>query len=194
MTSITGSPGRHRAVVGGSFSRSMLAAATRGLGLVTVAVILGVVLLQATDESTPPPTVVGAAGDEPTATTTTAADGEEDVGTLRPPGQVQILVLNAARIEGAAGTVTDQLAGLGHPTLEPGNAPTQPDTIAFFKPGFEAEAEAIAAEVGETAITEPLPEPSPFAGTENADVVVVLGSDFAEEGGGGGADTEAPAA
>ncbi len=168
----------------------MMAAAARGLGLVGVAVALGVVLLQATDESgAPSPTIGAPVGSEPTTTTTTTAEdgsGGSDGGTLRPAGQVQVLVLNAARIEGAAGRTTEELEALGHPTLPPGNAPTQPDTIVFFKPGFELEAEAIADTVSPVAFTEPLRDPPPFAGTENADVVVVLGTDFSDADAGAG--------
>lgn len=160
----------------------MAVAAGRGLGLVAVAVVLGVVLLQITDDSgAPSPGSDFAAVEEPTTTTTNAID--LDTG-LRPSSQVQVLVLNAARIEGAAGDMTEQLQAIGHPALVPGNAPTQEETIIFYKPGFEREAAALAPEVSETAITEPLPDPSPFPGTEEADVVVVLGTNFAAGGGG----------
>lgn len=187
MTSLVGTSSRRRAVVEGTFTRSMLAAAARGLGLVGAAVLLGVVLLQVTDDTggpSPGSQTVGAGSDETTTTTSTPAD--LDTG-LRPPGQVQVLVLNAARISGAAGDVTADLEAIGHPTLTPGNAPTQEETVIFYKPGFEREAEAVAPEVSDVAITEPLPDPSPFAGAEDADVVVVLGTSFAG-GGGGGAD------
>lgn len=163
----------------GTFSRSMLAAAARGLGLVAAAVAIGVVLLQVTDDGAPPPGAVSATGPQETTTTTTSVPGAGPGTALRPPTQVQVLVLNAARVAGAATEVAEQLQGLGHPTLPPGNAPTQPDTIVYSKPGFEAEAEAIVAELGDVAHAEPLPDPSPFAATEQADVVVVLGTDYA---------------
>lgn len=187
MTSLVGTSSRRRAVVEGTFTRSMLAAAARGLGLVGAAVFLGIVLLQVTDDTgTPSPgsQTVGAGSDETTTTTSTPAD--LDTG-LRQTGQVQVLVLNAARVSGAAGDVAADLEAIGHPTLTPGNAPTQEETVVFYKPGFEREAEALVPEVSDVAITEPLPDPSPFAGTEDADVVVVLGTSYAG-GGGGGAD------
>lgn len=183
MTSLVGTSSRRRAVVEGTFTRSMLAAAARGLGLVGVAVLLGVVLLQVTDDSGVPSPGSGAVSAGGDSTTTTTSTPEDPDTALRPPGQVQVLVLNAARAEGAAGDITAELEAIGHPALEPSNAPTQEETVIFYKPGFEREAEAVAPEVTDVAITEPLPDPSPFAGTEDADIVVVLGTNFA----GGGA-------
>ena len=156
----------------------MLAAAARGLGLVAAAVAIGVILLQVTEDS-------GGGGGVPVQaidageTTTTTTDGLGPDTVLRPNSQVQALVLNAARIEGAANEVTAKLQSIGHPTLTPGNAPTQTETIVYYKPGFEREAAALAPEVSEAAITEPLQDPSPFAGTEEADLVVVIGSNYA---------------
>ena len=186
MTSLVGVESRRRAVVEGTFTRSMLAAAVRGLGLVAAAVALGVILLEATDEASAPPPAIGATfgGEE---TTTTTSETGIDTG-LRPAPQVKVLVLNAARIEGAASEVTAKLQALGYPTLTPGNAPTQPETVVYFKPGFEREAAAVATEVSSAAITDPLGDPSPFAGTEEADLVVQIGSNYA----GGSSATTAP--
>lgn len=167
-----------RRVVDGDATRSMMAAAARGLGLVAAAVALGAILLQVTDDSG------GGGGGVPvpdlaSETTTTTIDGLGPDTALRPNSQVQVLVLNAARIEGAATEVTTKLESIGHPTLPPGNAPPQTETIVFYKPGFEREAAALAPEVSASAITEPLTNPSPFAGTEEADLVVAIGSDYA---------------
>ncbi|MBI2170170.1 MAG: LytR C-terminal domain-containing protein [Actinobacteria bacterium] len=182
---------RRHAVVEGTFTRSMLAAAARGLGLVAVAVGVGVILLQATDEGGGPSVSIDvAAGSDETTTTTT--DGLGPGAGLRPPSQVQVLVLNAARVEGVAGTITEKLQQIGHPTLPPGNAPPQDETVVYYKPGFEAEAATVAPEVSETTLTQPLSDPSPFAGTEEADLVIVLGTNFAGDSGGtdsGGTDS-----
>ena len=177
MTSLVGVEARRRAVVEGAFTRSMLAAAARGLGLVAGAVLLGVLLLEATDDvSSPPPAAdVGIGGGE---TTTTTSPTGIDSG-LRPATQVRVLVLNAARIEGAAGEVAAKLQALGYPTLPSGNAPTQTETVVYYKPGFEREAAAVAPEVSAGAITDPLGDPSPFAGTEEADLVVQIGTNYA---------------
>lgn len=176
MTSLVGVGTRRRAVVQGTFPRSMLAAAARGLGLVAVAVAVGIVLLRVTDDGAPPPAISVVVGGEETTTTT---DGLGLDTGLRPPTQVQVLVLNAARIEGAAGEIAAKLQSIGHPTLPPGNAPTQEETIVHYKPGFEREAAALAPQISDAALTEPLPDPSPFAGTEEADLVVVIGTTYA---------------
>lgn len=166
-----------RGMADGSFTRSMMAAAARGLGLVAVAVAAGVLLLAVTDDT-------GGGGGVPTevvasGTTTTTTDGLGPDTALRPPSQVQALVLNAARIEGAASEITSTLQAIGHPTLSPGNAPTQEETVIYYKPGFEREATQLAPEVSDAALTEPLPDPSPFAGTEESDLVVVIGTNYA---------------
>lgn len=166
----------------------MMAAAARGLGLVGLAVIVGVILLQATDDASPPsaPDVV-VAGDDTTTTTTTTLDVVDPGTGLRPPNQVQVLVLNGARIAGAAGDISEELGSIGYQMLEPGNAPTQDETVIHFKPGFEGEASALVPEVSDNALVEPLQDPPQFAGTENADVVVVLGREI---GGSGGSDAD----
>lgn len=168
-----------RGMADGSFTRSMMAAAARGLGLVAAAVAAGVLLLEVTEDT-------GGGGDSvpievaTAETTTTTTNGVGPDTALRPPSQVQALVLNAARIEGAAGEVTSTLQAIGHPTLPPGNAPTQEETVIYYKPGFEREASQLAPEVSDAALTEPLPDPSPFAGTEEADLVVVIGTNYAD--------------
>lgn len=183
MTSIAGVGPRRHAAPGGAFLRSMFAAAARGAGLVAAAIAVGVLLLRATEETGPRGGTGEVVAQTATTTTTTVAGVTPGVG-LRPPGQVRVLVLNAARIEGAAGDLSDRLKQMGYSVLEPENAPTQAETIVYFKPGFEGEAAVLAPEASEDAITEPLPDPSPFAGTENADVVIVLGTELKETGGG----------
>jgi LytR cell envelope-related transcriptional attenuator len=174
-----------RRPVPGSFSRSMMAAAGRGAALVGVAVLLGIFLLQVTDDSGPsgPERVIGGSGTatSTTTTTTTTVPGGPGAG-VRPPQEVRVLVINAAKIDGIAGEITDALAEIGYQTLTPGNAPQQDESVVFSKSEFDAEATAVATAVGEAkpiaegALTEPLPDPSPIAGTETADIVVVIGA------------------
>lgn len=169
---------RRRAVVQGTFTRSMLAAAARGLGLVAAAVAVGVILLDVTEDvSAPPPAADLLAGDQETTTTTSEGLGLD--AARRPNTEVSVLVLNGARIEGAAGEVTTRLQALGYATLAPGNAPPDPETLVLFKPGFEAEAAALAPQVSDQALVEKLGDPSPYAGTEQADLVVFLGTNYA---------------
>ncbi|HLF99037.1 MAG TPA: LytR C-terminal domain-containing protein [Acidimicrobiia bacterium] len=177
MTSLVGVPTRQRAAVPGTFPRSMMAAAARGLGLVGAAVLIGVLLLRATDDlpggggTRLPDVGVITVGDE----TTTTTQGL-DLG-LRSPSQVTVIVFNAARKPGLAGAVTDQLKQLGYQTLEPSNAPTEVETVVYFKPGFEREATALAPQVSPSARAEPYAE-GLFAGTEQADLIIRAGTNF----------------
>lgn len=155
----------------------MLAAAARGLGLVGAAVLLGVLLLRATDDVSGgngggAPDVGVFATDE----TTTTTEGIDTA--LRPPTQVRVIVFNAARMEGVAAEVTEGLKALGYPTLPPDNAPAEDATVIYFKPGFEREARALAPLASDVALIQALPDPSPFTGDAEADVVVLIGSNF----------------
>lgn len=123
--------------------------------------------------------VVDAAGvTSTTETTAPTAPADEP----RPPPEVRVIVFNAAQLDGGAGRLTERVVELGYQTLTPSNAPTQAETVVLFKPGFEAEAAALATGIGPVATTQPLPEPPPYAGTEEADLVVVIGTNYVEPG------------
>lgn len=156
----------------------MQAAAARGLGLVAAAVVIGVVLLEVTDDAGAPPPAADAVLGSGETTTTTTGDLGVDTG-LTPNSQLTVFVLNAARVEGAAGEIAAKLASIGYQTLPPGNAPSQAETVVYFKPGFESEAQALTPQVSGAALVEPLDDPPRFAGTEEADLVVVIGTNFA---------------
>ena len=165
--------GDHRArrrAADGSFSRSLLEAAARGTGLIALAVAIGIILLQYSDEPTGDRV---AAGREPaaeaplspsTSTTTTTAGA-------RPPAEVRVLVLNASGRKGVAGEMSERLEVAGYQTLEPGNAPVQPETTVGCRPGFEPEAAALASATGLSANPGPLDVVPP-----EADCLVVIGS------------------
>src|SRR5690349_23119516 len=137
-------PGRGRAVpAASSFARSFLGAFARGTGLVAVALVIGIVLLQWSDASTdaaaggqPPPAGTPVAPPESTTTTTTAPAGP------RPPAQVAVLVLNATGKSNQAKPMSDRLGVVGYHTLTPGNAARRPDTTVLCRPGLEREAAA----------------------------------------------------
>lgn len=154
----------------------MAAAAARGLGLVAAAIAIGIILLQLTDTSPAPHSSNVASAEAPTTTTTTAPAGSAT--GVRPPTQVQVLVLNAKRQAGIAGDLTDILKSKGYPTATPSNAPKQDTTVIYFKPGFEREAQQLKPTIGDETLVEPLPDPSPYAGTEEVDLVVVLGTNY----------------
>ncbi len=127
-----------------------------------------------TCDRVPEPTAVPVAPAEPTPTPTPPpAPTPTPAATPRPAGEVTVLVLNAAQVEGAAGRVTDALAGEGFQTQVPGNLDLQTDSQVFYAEGFEAEGELIALLLEiDLAFVEPQTDATPGG----ADVVVVLGA------------------
>ncbi len=164
-------PGRavRRPRAPGSFSRSLLDAAARGTGLIALAVAIGIILLQYSDDPAPDRL---SAGREPaeaplsaSSSTTTTTAGP------RAAAEVRVLVLNASGRKGVAGEMAERLGVVGYQTLEPGNAPVQRETTVGCRPGFEREAAALASATGLTAEPGPLDLLPP-----NADCLVVIGS------------------
>ena len=107
-----------------------------------------------------------------TTTTTTAAVAES-------PATLQVRVLNGSGVAGAAGRLTDKLSQAGYVVLSPANAPQRYSTSAvYYQEGWQEQAEEIlqAAEIDE--IDAPTAMPQQFA-TEEASVIVLLGTDTA---------------
>lgn len=168
---------RARRVAPGSFLRSFLGAAARGTGLIALAVGIGVVLLQYSDDPGPDGFAVRSpvAGEqenvpppESTTTTTTAA--------VRPPAEVTVLVLNGAGRAGVAGAMSDRLEVVGYPTLEPGNASRRRESSVLCRAGLDREAGALAAATGLAAEVGELSPATGLPGAAGADCVVVIGS------------------
>jgi hypothetical protein len=201
-------PGRY-AADDGSFARSAGGAGARGLVLLAVALLIGIVLLNATDAD-PPGTTVSARGDSDTADDGGESDasgegeGDEAAATTVPtpttapakaPKDVKVIVANASDVNGAAGNAKKALDPAGYNVLAPSNAPKVGETSVYFTAGFEADAAAVAA-----ALTLPpetvkaIPAPPPFD-TKGANVAVVIGSDqgakFAAAPAGGATTTTA---
>jgi hypothetical protein len=154
----------------GSFSRSLLGAAARGTGLVALAVAIGIVLLQYSDD---PPDRLSAgrapAADAPLAvpsSTTTTTAGP------RPAAEVRVLVLNGSGRPGVAGEMSGRLGVVGYKTLEPADAPVRTGTTVGCRAGFEREASALVSATGLPAQTA---DPGALLPPE-ADCVVVIGS------------------
>lgn len=197
-------PGRY-AAADGSLGRSAGAAMGRGVLLLALALVIGVVLLNATDEEPPGTTVSSssrqqgesAGGDG--ATTTTAAP-TTTVAPLRAPKDVKVIVANASEVKGAAGRASEVLKTAGYNALAPTNATATPASAVYFTGGFDREAAALASalQLPGTAV-KALPSPSPVPDLKTANVLVVLGADaasrFAATGTTAGATTTtAPAA
>jgi hypothetical protein len=173
------SAGRRRVAgaAGSSFTRSILGAFARGTGLIAVALVLGIVLLQWSDASTdaaagglPPPTGTPVVVQE--TTTTTAPAGP------RAPADHAVLVLNASGKNQQAKPMADRLAVVGYRTLTPGNASRRADSTVLCRPGLEREAQALVAATGLPAGTGVLDEAAAaeFEGAAEAACVVIIGA------------------
>ena len=158
--------------------------AARGAGLVALAVIIGIVLLNAIDDgnngqvgdgggssssttSTTTTTVAtGTGGSSSTSSTTKAA-------SVAAPAQVTVRVLNGAGVDGVASTLTNTLKAKGYQTLPATNAPVRKGTVVFAKAGKTGECTTVATSVPGAKVQ---PMPAPIPGGTEADCIVVLGS------------------
>lgn len=163
----------------------------RGIALIAVAVVLGVVLLQATDAPSP----FEAATRDTTTTTTTddadddAADADDDGTTTttdpgaaepRDPSTYSVLVANGSGVPGVAARFSTQVEEAGFQVAEPANAAQASTSTVYYNEGFEAEARAVAALFTPVPEVAPLDlDPLPVDDLRGASVVMVIGSDLA---------------
>lgn len=159
--------------------------AARGAALIAVAIILGVVLLNAIDDGNSGPVGDGGAGSSTTSgassssTTTTVANGTtpSTVPTTKPvpipPAQVTVIVLNASGRDGVASTLTNTLKAKGYKTLPANNAPVRAGTVIDVKAGKTAPCTTLATLIPGAKV-QPMPSPPPIA--TDADCIVVIGS------------------
>ena len=178
-------PGRH-AADDGSFSRSAGGAMLRGVALIALAVILGIILLRATDgpdglAGTPG---TGSGGAVTTAPVTTGVPTSSTPTTLEPidPSTITVLVANGSGgVAGLAGTLTEQIAAEGYQTVAPTDASPIDASVVYYTPGFEGAAENLAEHFDPVPAVAPLPDPSPVDDLEMANVVLVAAADLAPE-------------
>ena len=106
---------------------------------------------------------------------TTAPETTTTLPPVRTPDRLTVLVLNATRVAGLAGRVTELLSGLGYRTLDPDNHPdTLQNSVVWYVEGFRREAEQLAEAI-------PDAEVAPFAGDDpQAPLTVVLGASYRE--------------
>ncbi len=179
-----GQPGaaRRRSSAGASFTRSMLGALARGTGLVAVALVIGIVLLQWSDASTD-----AAAGGRPPAMGTPAAPGTTATSATtattgsagpRPPSAVSVLVLNGSGRNNQAKPMSDRLAVVGYRTLAPGTVARRTDSVVLCRAGLDREAGALVAATGLPAKAGALDDTTAagLPGAGPADCVVVIGA------------------
>lgn len=187
---------------GGGFGRSAGVNTARGIGVILVAVVVGLLLMReglaerteaaattdttevTTDESdqnlvTDPDADADAdAADdavvEETTTTTEAA-------VARPPAEVKVLVLNGTNgIQGVAGRGTAVVTDAGYIGAEPKNAEVDGPSVVLYVEGYEADARAVAAAFGvdPDAVIAPFDAAtSPIADTQSANIIVRVGND-----------------
>jgi LytR cell envelope-related transcriptional attenuator/Protein of unknown function (DUF2510) len=170
-----GTPERRRAGARRSFWTGVLVG---GLVVAILAAVAWVTLdgngSSETEVSTPATTSTS----RQTTSTTLAPSSSAATSTTvaaRPPAEVRVEVLNASGTAGAAGSMATTLEAAGYMIADVGDATARQGTVVACKPGFEAEAAALAEAVGSGATTEPFPTPPP-TGSTDVDCVVTLGS------------------
>jgi len=171
-------PGRH-AAADGSFERSAGIAAARGAFLLVIAVVLGIVLLQAADKGTSLQRglTAGTHGSSPTTTVPTPT-----TLATRAPADVKVLALNGTTTAGLGSRVSDKLRAAGYNVLAPTDARQKPvaSSSVYFAVGYQPEATAIAELLGlQSTAVQPMPAAPPVADTRGANVLVLAGQDLA---------------
>jgi hypothetical protein len=158
--------------------------AARGAVLVAIAVIIGIVLLNAIDDGNNGPVGDGGPASTTTTTTTTASTTDTSgsgsgtssttakAATL-PPAQTTVRVLNGSGVPGAAGTLTNTLKAKGYKTLVASDASPRTGTVVYAKSGRTAECTTLSGQVPNSKVQ---PMPTPVPGGQDADCIVVIGS------------------
>lgn len=178
--------------------------AGRGIALVAVAVIIGVLLVW----KNPGIGQVATSPDLHSVTSTTAEGDDkpaEDTTTTVPPttsvpiAELKVTVANASGVGGAAGEIAKKLKDAGYTSVAALNGDKGQPTKVFFEGGFEADAKAVATAIGlpESTVEARPPEVAIEAAGKNAQVIALLGDGFdpADPGAGAGGDeaaTDAP--
>ncbi len=177
----------------GPTSSRMGATSARGIALLVGAVVLGIVLLRATEPpssladaaegpvrevtTTAPPTTDEPADDEST-TSSSSSTTEEPADDDAP----LVLVANAANEAGVAGRLTAAVEAADLLVAPPANATVDVTTsTVYFAPGFEETAADVAELFDPHPATAPMPDPAPVAAGDlaGANVILVAGPDLA---------------
>lgn len=172
-------PGRY-AAADGSFGRSAGVAMGRGVALLAVALVIGIVLLNATSND-PPGTVVSATSttkttSKPSAVTTTTAAPTTTVPAHNPK-DVKVLVANGSGTSGVAGNASTPLKTAGFNVLAPANADKVQESSVYFVAGYEKDAADIATALALPATAaKAMPNPAPVKSDANPQIIVVVGS------------------
>jgi hypothetical protein len=158
---------------------SSQAALGRGLLILLVAVIIGVLVLNSLDNKTKK-----ASAKSETTTTTKAKATTTTTTPLRSPANVKVLVVNASGVSGVAQTASSSLSQSKYSTLTPATATTKESkTMVYYEPGYEQEAQVLATTLSlPLANVSPMPTNKsaiPVSDTAGADILVIIGTDQA---------------
>lgn len=160
----------------------------RGIAVLVGAVVIALLLLLKAGGAGAPkhPSSAATGGVTTTAplgSTTTTPDNTTSTTkastSSHKPADVKVLVLNGSGLAGVAKTHSTTIGNKGYKMGSPTNATaTAATTAVFYAPGYQADAEAVAAILGKsTSVVAPMPATAPGPGAAASDVVVVLGKD-----------------
>lgn len=184
---------------GGGFGRSAGTSAARGVAVIAVAVIVGLLLMRqglgersvVAAETSDVTTAENSDGNDANivtddTTVSTEPEVEEPTPTtpppvVRPPAEVKVLVVNGtAGIKGVAKRGADLVSGQGYVAADPKNADIDGASVILYIEGYEADARALATVFGvdPNAVVQPFdPATSPIADTQGANLIVRVGND-----------------
>lgn len=159
----------------------------RALVLIVVLVVIGAVILAKSTNSPASHTATGTSKPRSTTTVTTVAPSTTST-TLLPSGQVKVQVLNGLRTGSLSSEWVAKLkTQFGYATGPPDDATAVVTTSVIYvlTPGYQAEAEQLAARVGlsnasvDQTVPAPASAPIPPAERTSANLVLIIGNDLA---------------
>jgi hypothetical protein len=163
----------------------------RGIALIVAAIVLGVVLLRATDSPAPVP--VKSSTNTTASTPGTVATGNQTTGTTTPttagagagtkahnPTEVAVLVANGSRVKGAAAGLATKLKAANYLVKPSVNTKaTASASVVYYDPGYQADAQTIANTLNPKPAVQPMPDVLPVADRAGAQILVVIAADLA---------------
>lgn len=160
----------------------------RALLLIAVLVVIGIVILARTSSSPANRASNAPAGAHSTTTVTTVPSSTTTTAPPLPASQVKVQVLNGLRTGNLSSQWTAKLKSqYGYQTGPPADATSAVTTSVIYviTPGYEAEAQQLAARIGltpssvNTTVPAPATAPVPAAERASANLVLIVGSDLA---------------
>ena len=166
---------------GGTVARGAGFAAAKGAGLIGLAVLIGIVLLNVVDDGSTKDSNSNSGSTGATTTTTAAAasttTSTSDKVPAKTPAELSVLVLNSGAPQGAARTMSENLKLQQYTNqLQPSDwsGHTETGNVVYCKTGLDQEAAALATAVGSGTPVKAFPSPAP-PGSDGADCVVAVG-------------------